>query len=208
MKYSIAQIKDVMKKKGYKFFDTGILNLNIIGVRSMTSQSNEFDDLLYVIYRDSNGQQIQREFTITTDPGKPFLLNPLAGTGGTAILVPGQYPGAYMVGIHGRSRPSGGYKALEQRAPMKYVRDNNRNALIDFNLYSNPANIFVANLKTNIHRASQWSVVRFIEKYSAGCQVFRYPKSFDWFMDICEQSAKIYGNKFTYTLLEERDFIS
>lgn len=205
MKYPIYKIKEVMQKKGYSFFENGTFNLNIIGVRSTVSESNSFDDLLYVIYKDNYGSWTAIENAITTDPGKPWLLNPLAGTGGTAVLVPGQYKGAYMVGIHGRSRPTG-YKALEQKSNMKYVRDKNRDSKVDHSLYSNPANIFEANLKTNIHRASANSILKYVEKYSAGCQVFQDPAAFNTFIALCDKAAGLYGNSFTYTLLEEKDF--
>lgn len=206
MKFITSQLHDTLKRKGYAFFDKGVFNLNIIGVRSRSSESNKFDDWLYVIYRDQSFQWVMKEFTITTDPGKPWLLTPIAGTGGTAILVPGQYRGAYMIGIHGRSHKDGGYEALEQRKPMRYVRDNNRDAIVDTSLYRNNSAIFEANLKTNIHRASKYSIVRFVETYSAGCQVFQDPKQFEEFMYLCRQQRAIHNaNTFTYTLLEECD---
>jgi hypothetical protein len=128
---------------------------------------------------------------------------------GTAIMVPGQYKGAYTIGIHGRTWASGGYKALEQKAPMVYVRDNSKDERLDFELYRNPElfknNRIVANLKTNIHRASKLESVPLIGRYSAGCQVFQKPEEFNEFLSLCEIAARQYGNSFTYTLIEERD---
>lgn len=207
MKYSINRIKQAIQSKSYAFFENGSYNLNIIGIRSAISRSNEFDDYIYVIYKDGAGSWICHEYKATTDPGKPYLLNPLAGTKGTAILVPDQYRGTYTIGIHGRSRPSVAYKALEQVKDMRYVRDNNRDSVIDSSLYSNPSNIFSANLKTNIHRASKNVIARFVEKHSAGCQVIQNPAEFDEFLALCEISSKKYGNRFTYTLLEEKDVV-
>ena len=40
---------------------------------------------------------------------------------------------------------------------------------------------------------------------SAGCQVFRSSKDFYEFMDTLDYSADMYGNSFTYTLIEESD---
>lgn len=207
MLYTISSIRDVLYDKGYSFFQSGPYDLNIIGIRSKESRSNSFDDQLCVIYKDEFYQAHIKKYAITTDPGKPWLLNPLPGTGGTAVLVPGQYRGAYKLGIHGRSHASGGYPALEQIKTMSYVRDRNRDAVIDFKLYDDPKNIFVANLKTNIHRASAFAIVRAIEKYSAGCQVFQQPKDFAEFLDLCRKQQKFgMGTTYTYTLLEERDF--
>lgn len=195
----------------YRFFENGAYNLNIIGVRRETSKSNEFDDLLLVAYRDDRSAWQLKEYKITTDPGKPWLLKPM-DPAGTAVMVPGQYAGAYAIGLHGRSFASGPYKALEQVAPIAYVRDGNKDEKIDVSLYRDPAKaakaIFWGILKTNIHRASKWAPVRTVETYSAGCQVFQDPKAFEEFLALCERSrANFKKNSFTYTLLEERDFI-
>lgn len=207
MQYSLNNIRAVLDQKGYAFFDAGPYDMNIIGIRSNESKSNSFDDMLYLIYKDESYQWHIRHYPITTDPGKPWLLNPLPGTGGTAILVPDQYRKAYKIGIHGRSHASGGYVALEQIKPMRYVRDRNRDSVIDFKLYEDTKNIFVANIKTNIHRASKWAVARWVEVHSAGCQVFQNPAHFDQFLDLCKKQVKHgMGETFTYTLLEQRDF--
>ena len=33
------------------------------------------------------------------------------------------------------------------------------------------------------------------------------PDDFDDFMEICHKSADLYGNKFTYTLIESKDIV-
>lgn len=203
---STNQVKDVFQRKGYAFFDTGAYNLNIYGIRSKNSQSDKFDDTGGVIYLDRQGVQRHFYFPITTDPGKHWLLNPL-NIGGTALAVPGQYRGVYVIGIHGRSWRSGGYEALEQVRNMRYVRDNNRNSQLDFSLYNDPKNIFEANLKTNFHRAHKSSILRSIGRYSAGCQVAQNPEDFDFLLKLCHRQVRNgFGSRFTYTLLEEKDF--
>ena len=42
-------------------------------------------------------------------------------------------------------------------------------------------------------------------QYSAGCQVFNSPIEFNSFMRLCEEQRKLYGNSFTYTLINEED---
>ena len=59
----------------------------------------------------------------------------------------------------------------------------------------------------NIHRSSAYKPSTYINKYSAGCQVFQDPDDFDEFMEICKKAAEVWGNKFTYTLLESKDII-
>jgi len=48
MKYSFQQILDVLDKKRYTFYSSGIYNLNLIAVRSENSVSDSFDDNLYI----------------------------------------------------------------------------------------------------------------------------------------------------------------
>ena len=205
-KFTTEEIKNVMKNKGYKFFNRGRYNLNIIGIRSTNSKSDSFDDEIHVIYNDQNGIEKHEVFPCTTDPGKHWLLNPL-NIRGTIILVPGQYRGVYKIGLHNRSKPSRSYKALEQIKPMKYVRDNSKDAKLDFNLYLDSNAIETSIAKTNIHRASKWKKTLNVGMYSAGCQVIQSPTDFDRFIDLCESQVEWgSGETFTYTLIEEKDF--
>lgn len=57
----------------------------------------------------------------------------------------------------------------------------------------------------NIHRAHQDYELETVDKYSAGCQVIQDPNEFDVFMGVVKKSAEIFGNKFTYTLINEND---
>lgn len=206
MQLSVEKVEEVFLRKGLDWFTKGEYNLNLFGVRSTNSESNKFDDWFGVAWRNEKGHWFIKWMPCTTDPGKHWLLNPM-NVRGTAILVPGQYRNAYYLGIHGRSHASGGYVALEQKRPMRYVRDNNRDSKLDFSLYKDPNNIFEANLKTNIHRASSSSIVRAIERYSAGCQVLQSPYDFKWLIELCKTSIEHgWSNSFTYTLLEEKDF--
>ena len=45
------RVKKIMERKGYKFFEKGNYNLNIIGVRSETKIANSFDDTLFCIFK-------------------------------------------------------------------------------------------------------------------------------------------------------------
>ena len=58
----------------------------------------------------------------------------------------------------------------------------------------------------NLHRHWGPDEREYTGGVSAGCQVFRDSKDFYEFMDICNRSADKLGNKFTYTLIEEKDF--
>ena len=45
-------LQGALTSKGYRFFDKGNYNLNLIGIRSGARQSGKFDDLFCFPYRD------------------------------------------------------------------------------------------------------------------------------------------------------------
>lgn len=202
--FNIPDLLQVLINKKYDIFSEGAFNLNIIGIRSDNSQSDKFDDLICVLYKNMRDCWILEKYQATTDPGKHWLFNPL-NIGGTIIMVPGQYRGAYRIGLHGMSGPNP-YKALRQIKDIAYVRDNNKDQRLDFSLYEDLKNIFWDTCYTNIHRASKWKKILNIGKYSAGCQVIQDSNDFDRFMSLCELQVKHgHGETFSYTLIEEKD---
>ena len=187
----------LFKKKGYAYFNKGNYNLNIIGVRSNQNNkvTNKYDDFLVVIYNTDTGWKRQI-YTITTEPGSSLMKAP-SNVKGTAILSPGQYRGTYKIDKH-----RGKYDALCQRnKPVKVYRDNNRDNIYDYI----PANIDTGMFGINIHRSNEFWTRATVDNYSAGCQVFNDPKEFTSFMKLVKKSASIYGNCFTYTLINEDD---
>ena len=191
-------IKSYFAAKEYKFFDTPgkKLNINIIGVRRDNQGSNTFDDFILVMYREDE-MMISHRWLATTDPGKYWLMNP-SNPKGTAVLVPGQYRGTWQLGKH-----QGRYKALVQRKPVKVYRDDNKDEIIDFN------NIITlideGYFGINIHRSNPYKESYVVNKWSAGCQVFKKVEDYNKFIQLCSDSAKIYGNSFSYTLIDEKD---
>ena len=193
---TIDNVRAVMEKKGYRFFESGIYNLNIIGVRRSTVEINKFDDYLLLIYKTSPSNWVFKTYPITTDPGTYWLLNP-TNPKGTAILIPGQYRSTWKIAKH-----QGKYEALCQRKPVKVWRDDNRDRVLDF--YSSPEDEGYFGI--NIHRSNPYTESSQVDKWSAGCQVFKNAANFKEFMNYCNKSASMYGDGFTYTLLEELDF--
>ena len=57
----------------------------------------------------------------------------------------------------------------------------------------------------NIHRAATARDTKYVNSWSAGCQVINNTKNFYEFMDLCKVSANKFGNSFTYTLICEDD---
>lgn len=189
-----ADFKKIFARKGYTFFTKGEYNLNIIGVRHKGSKvTNKFDDCLVVIYNTNNKEEVRRVFTCTTLPGKKAMEHPTA-IKGTAILKEGQYRGAYQIAYH-----KGKYKALCQRKPLTVYRDGNKDDKFDLNPLSIDKGIF----GINIHKAGDNSTL--VDGWSYGCQVLSKSIDFNALMRLVERSASIYGNSFTYTLINEDD---
>lgn len=188
----------LFKEKGYAYFKNGNYNLNIIGVRKNNNNkvTNLYDDVLVLIYNTPTGKNVRQLYTITTEPGTYYMqLNPM-NKKGTAILVPGQYRGCWQLGLH-----KGKYKALCQKKPVKVYRDGNKDNIYDLN----PKKVDEGVFGINIHRSNQGWTRTTVDQYSAGCQVFNSPVQFQAFIRFCEKQKEIYGNSFTYTLINEED---
>lgn len=186
---------NLFKRKGYVYFTDGDYNLNIIGIRSNNNNvvTNEFDDFIVVTYKLPNGNWTKMIFSATTEPGITYMHNPMNGKG-TAILPEGQYRGCFRVGLH-----KGKYKALVQYKPIKVYRDNNRDDKYDLD----PSTFDKGMFGINIHKAGIAS--KRVDNWSAGCQVIATDAEFKSFMSLVSKSAAKYGDKFTYTLINEKD---
>ena len=199
--YSIcgyADYEKIFEEKGYAYFTRGQYNLNIIGVRSDNKNkvTNLFDDLLVVIYKTPNGKWTRQYYPITTEPGIYYMVKQLLNPKGTSILVPGQYRGCWEIGKH-----QGKYKALVQKKAVKVYRDGNKDDIYDLR----PDKIDTGVFGINIHRSNEFVKTTFVNSYSAGCQVFSDPNDFKRFLSLCDKQRELYGNSFTYTLLDEAD---
>ena len=196
---SVEEIIQVMKDKGYKVYNTPEIewNLNIVGIRAKSRIPDEFDDLLVVFHNFLEDWNVSY-YRITTDPSPYYLMSPL-NPDGTAILVPGQYESSFEIAQH-----RGRYNALCQNlGEVSVYRDNNNDKSLNMNANTIQTGFF----GINIHRGPNNAI--FIEddkKYSAGCQVFADKRNFEEFMLKCKFGRESFSNKFTYTLLLERDF--
>lgn len=201
MKYTIEQLRKALENKKYKFFESKgerPYNVNIIGVRHDNHMNNEFNDLMYLIFSSSTDGPLEiHEYHITTDPGTTTINDPdhynKAKTG-TAILVPGQY-----LSVYNYSQGHQGYYQLRQVLGDVWVyRDTNKSKVIE-NMEK-----FKGRFEINIHRSSATSS-RFVNNWSAGCQVFQSADDFDHFIQFCKLAKENHGNHFTYTLITEAD---
>jgi hypothetical protein len=168
--------------------------LNIIGIRSSNIVSNKFDDVLHVCYTTDTGIWHQHIYHCTTDPGTYFLNHPM-NKAGSALLKQGQYINAYQLGLH-----RGKYKALVQRKSVTVYRSKNSNIKIDTKTGHTQTGLF----GINIHHASGNGTSSDVNRWSAGCQVIANINDFKELIGLAEKHAKLYGNHFTYTLLDYR----
>jgi hypothetical protein len=195
------QIESTLKSKGYKWFENGDYNLNIVGVRNsetLNEVTNKFDDHITVSYKIDGEWQFHC-FDCTTDPGTHWVEN-VMNDKGVAILKPGQYRSSHKLRLHG-----GKYLALGQQNPVTVYRDNNRDDKYDLDESKTDTGIF----GINIHRASKYEGKKStnIDKWSAGCQVIAANDDWHEFLDICQQAREVWSNNFTYTLIESKDLI-
>lgn len=189
----LAAIVHAIRAKGYQVYSRPF-ELNIIGIRADSTTANRFDDEIHVFLKNSVNQWVHYIFPATTDPGTYWLKSPMHPQG-TAILQQGQYRDAYQIGLH-----KGKYYALVQRKPVTVLRDYDRNAVLDFLNGRPDTGLF----GINIHRASVNGTTRTVDNHSAGCQVLADINHFNLLMQLAEKHRQVYGNQFTYTLIDKR----
>lgn len=80
------------------------------------------------------------------------------------------------------------------------MQHNYEDVTLDFNEATTEYGYF----GINFHKAGENT--QFIGTNSAGCQVTQKNSDFNHVMMLAEKARAIYGNSFTYTLLDENDF--
>ena len=200
--YTREQIETAVKAKGYKWFEDPSnkgYDVNIVGVRNNKTKgrvTNAFDDHITISYK-LDGEWYFECFKCTTDPGTHWVEN-IMREEGVAILKPGQYRGSHKLRLH-----QGKYMALGQQKPVKVYRDNNRDGKYDLIEESVQEGLFGINIHRATGRSSGTSTR--VDKWSAGCQVIANNDDWHCFLDICHAAREIWGNNFTYTLIESDD---
>ena len=186
MTITAAILEATLKKLGYAWFEGGDFNLNIIGIRNSSTGAkvtNAFDDYIAVAYKDKGVWGV-KVWPATVDNGA-----------GTARVVCGQYKGSHAIGLH-----QGKYEALKQVAPLTVERDYTKDGI--YNAHKKETGVF----GINIHKAGADSVQ--VNNWSEGCQVFKKSADFAAFMLLTKKAAALYGNRFTYTLIESKDLVN
>ena len=192
---SIDKLLETYKKLNYRIFAKE-MSLNIFGVRNTKDRdSNKFNDVIGAFYLHNNSW-VLKTYAATTDPGLTYRLKP-CNSNGTAILVPGYYASSWKIGLH-----RGKYEALVQYKPLPVYRDNDKDAKLDPDV----SNIETGMFGINIHRAYMRGTAENVDNISAGCQVIaNTDNDYAEFMNLVKQSAKLYGDVFSYCLLLDTD---
>lgn len=190
---------EAVEKLGHSVFkgDTKPYNLNIVGIRAIKPATNRFNDLMCVFWK-YEGQWNIYKMQCTTLPGLHWLENPM-NPKGCAILKEGQYKSTYSVDKH-----NGKYLALCQRlAPVTVYRDDDKDREYDMIASTEQRGMF----GINIHRASAYKELERVNKNSAGCQVIQDPNEYKIHMDIVKKAVEVWGNSFTYTLINQKNLL-
>lgn len=193
----LPDILQRVKNHGFVVFDSDKdFDLNIIGLRNPKGSTNEFDDLLFCVFK-VGGQWIVNKYKITTDPGLHWLYNPMRVEGAAILYHPQQCRSVYKLDLH-----RGKYLALCQRnGRVKVWRDNNKDSTHDFD-----GKVYEGRYGINIHRANSRGITNSVNKYSAGCQVFKNAADFAEFIEACKMQKQQNGwDTFTYTIIEGKD---
>lgn len=202
--YTKDQIEKAVKSKGYVWFedpkDKGY-DVNIVGIRNSETGdevTNKFDDKITISYK-VNGEWKFHCYDCTTDPGRYWVEN-IMRKEGVAALKEGQYRRSHKIRLH-----AGKYPALGQQNPVTVYRDANKDGCYDLSDDNTQTGLY----GINIHRATarEGKKSTKVDKWSAGCQVIASNDDWKEFMDICYKAREIWGNNFTYTLIESKDII-
>lgn len=189
-----AKVKEAVEKAGFKFF-TGAYNLNFVGIRTKNRQVDNWDDFFCLLWQEEDGcNDIWVNDQFTTDPGVYYMVHKLLNSSGCGILARGQYRGVWILGKH-----AGRYEAFIQRGnSVRYYRDRNRDNIMDFD----PETIQEGYVGCNMHHG--YDAKAGVNRHSAMCQVHRYKKDLQYLLQMAKKQVRHgYGDKFTYTLLEE-----
>jgi len=195
------EIKNVIDGKGFRFF-TGNLDVNCIWERTSDVITNKFTDWLYVVYLDGGKEKVIR-IPATTKPGlKGSILEPttVEGVTGTAIIKPGQYRSCWQ--FRDTFSEFSKYPYFRQIGKIDYWRDGDKDTDID-KVQDQEDRIF----GTHWHKMSQVGTYGSgqVNNWSKGCMGAAEPE-FKKILPIIRKSAALYGDKFTGTIIESKDF--
>ena len=193
-------IKQLVLDAGYEFFEEGNYNLNMIWERTSDKFTNMFTDFLHTLYM-IDGTPIKITLPATTKAslyGVGGVTNPV--TGGTAIIVPGQYKSAWQFTMgNGTGIAPWGKPYFQQIQGINYYRDDTKDDTID-----------EINLETNKIYGTNWHVMGEplsstrpgSLSWSEGCMGISEQDMISVLLPILTKANAIWGNVYTGTILK------
>ena len=172
--------------------------LNLVGLRNANTVSDSFDDIMLVFWYTDTGKLEYRTYKQTTDPSTHFLKNPM-DAGGAAIMKGGQYLDSWT--LISTARFGFAAKEFMQIRPITILRDNNRDNILDFWTSIATTGLYGINMHTGAG-PGQKSVS--VGLWSAGCQAMEEWSNWLELISLAERHIALYGNLFSYTLLDEK----
>lgn len=193
---TIDKLVRFMQSKGYVIYnEIGLLNIVALRTKDNGVVTNKFDDILYVFFRNKNGNWDLTEYSITTTPG--FIPKSELLPENVAILSLGQYIDQCVMGFHKNDK---NYKCLNFNNSII-----NRNDRVDRYNYKSPSE--TGNFAISIHRSSGIGTSENVYNYSEGSQVFKSITQYKQFILLCDnQITNTKKGTFTYTLCRKSDF--
>lgn len=192
------EIEQIFRRNGHVFFK-GAFNMNLFAVRGDGRVSDAFDDTLFLVYTDNEGEIHIKFYECTVDPGIPWLISPM-NPGGAAAIAPGQYRRVWKLGNFK------GTDALRQIGNFRIFRDNDKNAMFNYNPKTIMPSPFTDGIFLHEHFQKPDVAIR-VNDSSAGCVVLRSRKDHNQLMELLKlQAANGKGDTFTFTLFNQTDF--
>lgn len=196
MKYQ--QLKDRLLNSGFKFY-SGKLNLNFIWERTNDVITNKFTDLLHIAYEDEDN--IQRVLTVpcTTKPGlKGSIDSPITheGVTGTAIIMPGQYGGAWEFRDTDKEFSKNPY--FRQIKPIDYWRDGDKDLIVD-HVQQQDDKIFGTHWHVMSNKPPAFQSGN-VNNWSLGCMGCQY-EYWQSVIELTRKSIPLHGKYFTGTII-------
>ena len=202
---NINKLHNIFNKKGYWFPKGKDYDVCLFSIRMEKSfrpeYQNLYTDITCLVYSYNNRWYFFKA-PITTLPGNNTHTdfdNPL----GMGIIIPNQYRGVYTEGL------SKGRDELVQCGNFQVARDMNADGIFDLDnvVIATPENGFNYHnaISSNPEYKDVPELVN-IGNFSKGCQVQPNRLLYQLFLDTIKYSMTKYGDKISYTLLEEKDF--
>lgn len=194
------ELRNSLVRKGFKFF-LNELSLNFIWERTSDEITNKFTDFLHIPYIEK-GVKCIVTIPATTKPGiKGSTDSPVTveGITGTAIIIPGQYEGAWE--FRDTVKEFSKYPYFRQVGPVDYWRDGDKDLVVDHTQQQDDK-IF----GTHWHKMSNNGTFGsgLINNWSLGCMGSPEPE-FKKILLLVRKSVDLYGTKFTGTIIESKD---